>query len=70
VKNVGSLMSEPKTGKSADKMSGDETVQAAREQELRELVERVKKKQSDSLAPRTESPHDFIERRMRDTFKK
>jgi hypothetical protein len=63
-------MSEPKTGKRADKKSGEETAQAAREQELRELVERVAKEQSDSLSPRTESPHDFIERRMRDTFKK
>jgi hypothetical protein len=63
-------MSEPKTGKSADKKSSDETAQAAREQELQELRKRVEKKQSGNLPPRTESPHDFIERRMRDTFKK
>lgn len=63
-------MSEPKTGKSGDKKSNDEAAQAARERELRELIERVEKEQSGSLRPQNESPHEFIERRMREKSKK
>jgi hypothetical protein len=39
--------------------------QAERERELRELIERVETQKSESTSPEKESPHDYIERRMR-----
>ena len=63
-------MSGPETGKSRDSKSTDEGAQAARERELRELIERVEKEKSGDLRPEKESPHDFIERAMREKPKK
>jgi hypothetical protein len=70
-------MSEPKTGKGnagesedkANKATGSEDRTAARERELREMIERVEKKQGDSVHPGEESPHDFVERRRREKSK-
>jgi len=42
-----------------------EMAQAERERELRELIERVETEKSGSTPPEKESPHDYIERRMR-----
>lgn len=42
-----------------------EMVQADRERELRDLIERVETEKSGGAPPEKESPHDFIERRMR-----
>jgi hypothetical protein len=42
-----------------------EIAQADRERELRELIERVETEKSGSKPPEKESPHDYIERRMR-----
>jgi hypothetical protein len=56
--------------KSADAKRIDEAAQAAREKELRELIDRVEKEQSGSLRPQKESPHDFVQRRMREKLKK
>jgi hypothetical protein len=63
-------MSGPGTGKSQGKTSTDEAAQAARERELRELIERVEKEKSGDLPAEKESPHDFIERTMREKLKK
>jgi hypothetical protein len=46
------------------KTSG-EAAQADRERELRELIEQVETKKSGSVPLEKESPHDFVERRMR-----
>jgi hypothetical protein len=62
-------MSEPKPGESQEKKSNDEAAQAARERELRELIKRVELEQSGSLRPQKESPHEFVERRMREKSK-
>jgi len=63
-------MATPKTGTSQSKTGTDEAAEAARERELRELIGQAEKKQSGDLRPQKESPHDFIERRMREKFKK
>jgi hypothetical protein len=63
-------MSEPNTEKSEDKSSKDEVAQATRDRELRDLIERVEAEKSGSVRPSNESPNDFVERRMREKFKK
>jgi len=68
-------MSEPNTEKpniekSEDKSIKDELAQATRERELRELIEGVEAEKSGSVPPSNESPHDFVERRSREEFKK
>jgi hypothetical protein len=63
-------MSRPKTDKSEGKASRDDAAQAARARELRELIERVEAEKAGSASPAHESPHDFIERKMREKTKK
>jgi hypothetical protein len=63
-------MSRPKTDKSEGKTKSDGAAQAARARELREIIERVEAEKSGSARPAYESPHDFVERRMREKTKK
>lgn len=63
-------MSEPNTEKSEDKSSKDEVAQAPRERELRDMIERVEAEKSGSVRPTKESPHDFVERSIREKFNK
>jgi hypothetical protein len=63
-------MTKPKTGDGEQGASTDEVAQAARESELRALIDRVEAKKSGSVRPSADSPHDFVERQMRDKFKK
>jgi hypothetical protein len=63
-------MTKSKTGTSEDETKKDEATQAARERELRELIERAEAEKSGSVPPSQESPHDFVERKMRDKSKK
>jgi hypothetical protein len=60
----------PKSRKSGDQKAAAEAAQAARERELRELIEQVEKEQSGAARPQKESPHDYIERKMREKTKK
>jgi hypothetical protein len=46
-----------------------DAAQAARERELRRLIENVEQEKSGAAPPAHESAHDFIERRMRETKK-
>jgi hypothetical protein len=64
-------MPKPKSGKrqQQNKDSKDEVAQAARERELRDLIGRVEAEKSGAARPTSESPHDFVERRMRDKSK-
>lgn len=48
----------------ASKADGEGS-QAARERELRDLIEQAEAKKSGNTPPEKESPHDFVERRMR-----
>jgi hypothetical protein len=48
----------------------DKVSQAARERELRDLIDRVETEKSGSVRPSNESPHDLVERRMRGKLKK
>jgi hypothetical protein len=63
-------MSKRTRGKGADQKRTDDPAQAAREKELLDLIDRVEKEQSGSLRPQHESPHDFVQRRMREKLKK
>jgi hypothetical protein len=63
-------MTKLKTDDSEGKKSNDEAAQAARERELLDLIEQVEKEQSGNLPPKNESPHEFIERKMRERTKK
>jgi hypothetical protein len=63
-------MPKPKTGKSEHKVGGDEVAQAARERELRDLIDRVETEKSGNVPFPDESPNDFVERRMRDKSRK
>ena len=63
-------MTRSKTGKSIDQTTKDAAAQAARERELRELMEGAEANQSGSMPSSHESPHDFIERKMREKSKK
>lgn len=45
--------------------ASSEGPQADRERELRELIQQVETEKCESVAPEKESPHDFVERRMR-----
>jgi hypothetical protein len=63
-------MPKPKTAKSERGDVKDEVAQAARERELRDLIDRVETEKSGRVRPSNESPHDFVERRMRDKLKK
>jgi hypothetical protein len=56
----------PKSAKGGDQKATDEAAQAARERELREVIEKVEKEQSGAVRPQKESPHDYIERKMRE----
>lgn len=60
-------MSKPGTGKNQNETSLEEE---ARERELQELIERAEKKKSGELPPQKESPHDYVERTMREKAKK
>jgi hypothetical protein len=64
------MSKKPKMKKSTGKKNGDETAQANRERELRGLIEGVEKRLSESERPQNESPHDYVERRMRERTKK
>jgi hypothetical protein len=59
-------MSKSKAVKSAHQKRTDEAAQAAREKELRELIDRAEKEQSGSSRPEHERPNDFVQRRMRE----
>ena len=63
-------MSDPRTGKGQRKAGQGDAAQTARERELRDLIERVEQEQSRSSRPDKESPHDYVERRMREKTKK
>jgi hypothetical protein len=63
-------MTGPKTEKSGQEASKDEEAQAARERELRDMIDRVEAEKSGRAPPSKESPHDFVERQMRDKLKK
>jgi hypothetical protein len=63
-------MPKPKTAKSEHGDTKDEVAQAAREHELRDLIDRVETEKSGSVRLSNESPHDFVERKMRNKFKK
>jgi hypothetical protein len=63
-------MSEPNTEKSEDKSSKDEVAQSTRERGLRDLIERVEAEKDGRVRPSNESPHDFVERRIRERSKK
>jgi hypothetical protein len=52
--------------KDPDRERSDDRAQAARENELLDLIEQVEKEQSSSLRPQHESPHDFVQRKMRE----
>lgn len=69
-KPMRSLMSDDNSGKSQDNKNNDEAARAAREQELRNLIQQVELEQAGKLRPQKESPHEFIERRMREKLKK
>ena len=45
--------------------AGSVGAQANRERELRELIEQVEAEKGGSVPPEKESPHDFVERKMR-----
>jgi len=63
-------MSERNTKKSEGKGIKDKAAQPTRGRELRELIEEVEAEKSGSPRSSKESPHDFIERRMREKFNK
>jgi hypothetical protein len=67
-------MTKSKTGKSKSSGKSEAEIkkdaQAARERELRELIEGAEREQGGSKPPSHESPHDFIERKMREKSKK
>jgi hypothetical protein len=63
-------MSERDTKKNEDKRIKDKAAQPTRERELRDLIEQVEAEKSGSPRPLKESPHDFIERRVREKFNK
>jgi hypothetical protein len=65
-------MSEPNPDKSQDKSENKSSTDevATRDRELRDLIERVEAEKSGNVRPSNESPHDFVERRMREKFKK
>ena len=64
-----------RTNKTTDKTTknkttrNDESAQAARERELRQLIDSVEQDKSGAAPPAHESAHDFVERRMRETKK-
>jgi hypothetical protein len=49
--------------------AGGEAAQANRERELRELIEQVEAEKGGIVPPEKESPHDFVERKMRNKLK-
>ena len=62
-----------RTNKTTDKTIAEgeqQNVQAARERELRQLIEGVEHEKSGAARPAHESAHDYVERRMRETSKK
>jgi hypothetical protein len=63
-------MTGPKTEKSGQEAGKDDEAQAARERELRDMIDRVEAEKSGRARPSNESPHDFVERQMRDKLKK
>ena len=63
-------MSERDTKKSEDKRIKDKAAQSTRERELRDLIEQVEAEKRGSRRPSKESPHDFVERTMREKFNK
>jgi hypothetical protein len=48
---------------------GSRGAQAKRERELHELIEQVEAKKGGIVLPEKESPHDFVERKMRNKLK-
>ena len=63
-------MPKPKTSKTSKDEERQDPAQAARERELRQLIEGVEQEKAGAVRPAHESAHDFVERRMRETFKK
>lgn len=63
-------MPKPKTNKTTRTEAKKISAQAARERELRQLIEGVEQEKSGAVRPAHESAHDFVERRMRETSKK
>jgi hypothetical protein len=63
-------MTEPKTGNGEQEANKDKEAHAARERELQDMIDRVETKKSGRARPSNESPHDFVERQMRDKLKK
>jgi hypothetical protein len=58
------------TGKAGRGNVKAEDPQAARERELRDMIERVESKKAGDASPSNESPNDFVERKMREKGKK
>lgn len=67
-------MSKPKKDNTTDKTrqadASPDAAAAARERELRALIDSVEQDKSGAARPAHESAHDYVERRMRETFKK
>jgi hypothetical protein len=61
-------MAKPKKAKG--ERGNIKVAEAARERELRDLIARIETKKSDGGRPPSESPHDFIERKMREKLEK
>lgn len=57
-------MAEPKAPSVSEKTSGAD--EAKRERELRDLMQRAENATSADEPPQKESPHDFVERKMRE----
>jgi hypothetical protein len=64
------LMSPANDDENKAKPDDDKVRQAKRERELRASIERVEKRLKGTERSSDESPHDFVERKMRETLKK
>ena len=59
-------MSQPEQDKNEVEKSSKLAQEKARERELRTLIDQVEQQKSGTVRPGTESPHDFVERKMRE----
>jgi len=63
-------MPKRKTTKSGNETTDKKSAEAARERELREMIQRVEDVKESTTPPKKESPHDFVEKKMREEPKK
>ncbi len=59
-------MAKRKAPKGEGGATEDGDAEAARERQLREMIERVEDEKSGTVPPTSESPHDFVERKRRE----